>query len=146
MWISFLPSLIIYFRLICLQIEGLLQYISPIIGPAVAVFLLVEILAVQKFQIGKQTLAYGIVSIVTYILFLIWAQITAPEGPKEVPATGDIFHLIPALEMSYTIQIFAAQTIIRNPNRNDYIKIILQTFLVGFLTYTFIIYGSYCTF
>jgi hypothetical protein len=82
---------------------------------------------------------------VTYILFLVWAQLTAPEGPKEVPATGNVFHLISALEMAFSIQNFAAQAILRNPNRQDYTKIIVQTFLIGVLTYTFIVYGSYGT-
>jgi hypothetical protein len=53
MWFSFLPIFIIYFRLICLQVEGLMQYSSPLIGPAVAVFLVLEILVVQKYHIGE---------------------------------------------------------------------------------------------
>jgi hypothetical protein len=86
MWFSFVPLLIIYFRIICLQIEGLLGYHSPWVGPAVAVFLTVAILAIRIANIGEEILAYGIISIVSYLIFLLWAQVTAPSGTHHVPA------------------------------------------------------------
>lgn len=84
-WISFIPLLVSYFRIICLQIIGLLGYDAGWIAPSVSVFLVVVILLVRNYQIGEEILAFGIVSIVTYVFFIGWALLTAPSGPKTIP-------------------------------------------------------------
>ncbi len=87
-WVSFMPYMLIYFRIICLQIEGLIGHHSDLIGPLVAVGLVILVIFVRIYHVGEETLAYGIISIVGYLLFLIWAHFSAPEGPKTVKATG----------------------------------------------------------
>ena len=82
MWFSFVPLLVIYFRIICLQIEGLLGYNSVWVGPIVAVILTGIIIGIRVINIGEEILAYGIISIICYLIFLLWAQLTAPAGPK----------------------------------------------------------------
>lgn len=77
-WLSFIPYFFIYFRLICLQIEGLLGYHSNLIGPIVAITLTITIILVRIYNCGEEIIGYGIISNVTYVIFLIWAQITAP--------------------------------------------------------------------
>lgn len=49
---SFVPCLLIYFRIICLQIEGLLGHYSAFIGPAVTLGLLILIIIVRIYHIG----------------------------------------------------------------------------------------------
>jgi amino acid permease len=87
-WVSFMPYMLIYFRIICLQIEGLIGHHSDLIGPLVAVGLVILVIFVRIYHVGEETLAYGIISIVGYLVFLIWAHFSAPEGPKTVKATG----------------------------------------------------------
>lgn len=87
-WFSYPPSLVIYFRIICLQIEGLLGHHSSAIAPAVAIGLIVLIIVIRIYHVGEETLAYGIISIIGYLVFLLWAQLTAPSGPKTVPLSN----------------------------------------------------------
>ena len=51
-WFNFIVQLVIYFGIICLQIEGLLGYTSPWIGPFVALALIAAIMIVRVFHIG----------------------------------------------------------------------------------------------
>lgn len=50
-WLSFLPLLIITFNFICLEVQGLLGYPSPWVGPVTAVFFvfLIILLRVKHF-------------------------------------------------------------------------------------------------
>jgi hypothetical protein len=87
-WFSFVPIFFIYFRLICLQVEGLMGYHSFWIGPIAAAVLIGTIIIARIYHIGEETIAYGIISIVVYVGFVIWAQITAPKGPKTMEQVG----------------------------------------------------------
>lgn len=51
-------------------------------------FLFILTISLKKYDLGEKVLAYGIISIVCYIVFLTWAQATAPEGPAEVVSFG----------------------------------------------------------
>ena len=50
MWISFVPTVIGYFRIICLQIVNIAGYQSPWIAPAVAIFLFFLVLLVRNLH------------------------------------------------------------------------------------------------
>jgi amino acid permease len=76
---------IIYFKLICLQFEGLLQHQSSWIAPLVAALLIVTIIFNRIFHLGEEIIAYGIFSTVAYVVFILWTQVTAPSGPYRVP-------------------------------------------------------------
>lgn len=81
--ISFMPCLIAYFRLLCLQLEGLFAP-SPFIPIIVSVELIILIIILKKYHLGERLLAYGIISIIAYIVFITWAQITTPSGPNTI--------------------------------------------------------------
>lgn len=83
-WFSFIPIFMIYFRLICLQIEGLIGMHSSFTGLVVAAGLIVVIIIIRICHIGEETLAYGAISIFLYLIFLAWAHITAPTGDRKV--------------------------------------------------------------
>ena len=74
-----LGFLISYFQLMIKQIEGFVQP-SPWIPVFALVFVIILTLVMQKFHIGDKLLAYGIISIIGYLIFLFWAQVTAPSG------------------------------------------------------------------
>ena len=68
-------------------------YSSHLVGPLSCAFLLVAVIILRKLHIWEEFLAYGILSIIIYVIFLTWAQVTAPAGPKSVPVNGDPFIL-----------------------------------------------------
>jgi hypothetical protein len=67
---------------LCLQIQGLfdLDPKNKLIPLGIFLIVFAMVLVLKKFQLGEKLLAYGIISIIGYVIFLIWAQITAPSG------------------------------------------------------------------
>jgi hypothetical protein len=60
-------------------------------------------------------LAYGIISIVSYVIFLTWAQITAPSGPNTVTPFGSGYSNYSAILMgALAIHDFIVQVMIHN--------------------------------
>jgi hypothetical protein len=102
------------------------------------------IIGVRVLQIGEETLAYGISSIITYVAFLIWSQVTAPSGEAAVPAFGEVIPLASSLMLAYSVATVVSQNIFKNENREDFLKLVGYTFLWGILIYTFITLGSFC--
>jgi hypothetical protein len=118
-------------------------YHSDMIGPFVALGLIVIIILVRIFHVGEETLAYGIISIVGYLAFLVWAQVTAPSGPKTVPLNVEPVSLASTLIMAYSIHDFLVANIIKNPSREQYHGIVRWTFVIGTAAYIFIALGSF---
>lgn len=90
-------------------------------------------------------MAYGIISIITYVAFLVWSQATAPSGEESVPAFGELIPLASTLMLSYTISNVVSENIFKNENRADFLKLVGYTFFWAILIYTFIALGSFCT-
>lgn len=114
-------------------------------GPLVAVLLFCAILVVRIYHIGEEILAYGIISIVTYLLFLLWAFFTAPAGPHSVPVEGPSVTLIATLMMGYSIHDFLVQNLIKNPRRYEYQGVVKATFFLGTIAYAYMTFGSFGT-
>ena len=87
------------------------------VGPLVAVVLTLSIIVIRIVNLGEEILAYGIISIICYLIFLIWAQISAPSGNKTVPETGSPYVLAATLFTAYSIHDFMVQNMIKNPKR-----------------------------
>ena len=85
----------------------------------------------------------GIISIVSYVIFVGWTMVTAPEYHQEIPAFGNPFLLISTLLMALSIHDLIAQNILKNPNKEDYRSIVGVTFIFGTLIYTFVTLGSF---
>lgn len=81
-WSNLMLIDMLYFELIMMQWEGLVYHEEyPIFNPvsnAVALFGLVFVL--KYFEFGASVMAYGIISIATYLLFLIWVVSTSNQG------------------------------------------------------------------
>lgn len=88
LWLGFLPFFWEYFRLICLQIQGLTGSTSSWISFGVFVGLTLLIIFVRIFHVGEETIAVGIITTLIYFIFLVWVQLTAPSGPKTVEPFG----------------------------------------------------------
>ena len=145
-WMSFVPLIFINFSFICLEIEGILGYHSPWVAPSVAVFFIIIISIIRIFHFAEETQAMGIVGLVLFIIFMIYAQITAPSGPKTVSANGNPFILAGSLITMLELHNFLAENIIKNKNKNEYQKIVKMAFLIGTIFYLFSTFGSFCTF
>jgi hypothetical protein len=79
---------LLYFQLITVQWEGILNSKSIIIPLVNTVILFALILLLKYFDFGAKVMAYGIVSIVAYLLFLIWVTASAPSGSAKWIAFG----------------------------------------------------------
>ena len=101
----------------------------------------------KKFHFGASLLAYGILSIIGYVIFLIWMWATAPEGPNEVEVADSHFtELGAALAQGYAIQTFFVPILKQNPKRNLYKRLLIITYAIGIGVYTFIGYsGAFST-
>jgi len=85
MVINGIPGYLIYFKLVCLQIESLLGVDSIWIPVGVSAVFFILIVLMRIFHFGEESLAFGLLTIMSYLVFLIWVQITAPSGPNVVP-------------------------------------------------------------
>ena len=83
--VSLSVLLILYFGLICDMWVGITAE-SPLIPILNALVLFPIVYIMKKFHFGASLLAYGILSIIGYCMFLTWMWITAPKGDKTVPA------------------------------------------------------------
>ena len=140
---SLLGFIINYFVLIIIQIEGFINP-SPWIAFCVFIFLVLLTIVMRYFHFGEKLLAIGILSIVAYTGFLIWAQFTAPSGEKSVPATGPQFiNLAASLTMGYAIHDFVVQILLNTTTHDKFRRVVFAVFVGGIIIYTFISFGAY---
>ena len=81
---TFWPWCSAYFHLLNLQVKGLFGIDGWWVALGIFVFLFLLTITLKNFGLGEKVLAYGIISIVSYIVFLTWAQASAPTQPKTV--------------------------------------------------------------
>jgi len=116
------------------------------VAPLLAVALIAFILVARIYHFGEKTISYGAISTLCYFIFFVWAQITAPKGPKTIEAFGEPFRIAEVFMSAYTIHFFVAQNIVKNPNRKAYPKIIAYAFIIGAIAYIYFCMGSFGTF
>lgn len=90
-------------------------------------------------------MAFGLVAFFSYLIFLIWAQITAPSGPHTVPATGSPAILAAALISNLEIHDFLAQNILKVKEKNQYQSVVKYSFIFGPAIFFFCSLGSFGT-
>lgn len=103
-FIAILFGVIFFFSLICLQWVGLFgEHIAIPLSNMFGLFGLVIFL--NYFHLGPKLLAYGLVSIFAYLIFLIWMLASAPSGPNTLPLFGkNAVSMASAMGQAYTIQ------------------------------------------
>lgn len=96
-------------------------------------------LLLQKYHLGEKWLAFGIISIIAYIMFLCWSQVTTPNGPSRVEPFGSGYVSYAAVILTaFSTHDFIIQVIIHNPDRSQYQKIIAYTYALAGFIYIFI--------
>lgn len=79
-WLGLLLGSMFYYSLICIQWESLTGSDSVAIPLANAGFLFILIFVLKYLDFGESLMAYGIVSIFSYMIFLIWVISSAPKS------------------------------------------------------------------
>ena len=98
----------------------------------------------RYLNFGEKLLAVGILSIIAYLGFLSWAQITADHGPKKLPPTGPKYtDLAASLMMGYSIHDFVVQVLFKTTTNDKFQKVVKMVYVAGTIIYTFITYGAY---
>ena len=128
--------------LIIIQAEGLFSP-SPWIPYSVYAVLLVLTIVMRYLHFGEKLLAIGIVSVLGYVGFLIWAHSSAPEGPNTFPSTGPKFmELAASLNIGYAIQDFIVQVLVNTTTANKFRRVIIVVYLSAICFYTYVTFGG----
>ena len=142
-WSGIFLAMVLYFNLIVIQWEGLVppyEYIiyNPIIN---GVFLLAWVVLLKFFEFGAHIMGYGIVSIVAYLVFLVWVIVTAPGGGTSFPAVGSgIAGFAALMSNAFSIQGIFIPIMICHPTPTNYNRILVLTFTLGAAAYFYIAY------
>ena len=138
--------LILYFELIVQQWEGMFPYsiANPITNFFVLFFL---VFAMKYYDFGASLLAYGIISIIGYCIFLVLMLATSPEGPKKMPLVGSGgVSMAASMGQAFSIQTFFIPILRKNNNPSSYQLYTFLAYLFGMLINTYIAYsGAYGT-
>jgi amino acid permease len=110
----------LYFELIMIQWEGLIPpHEFSFINPLVNAFVLFGLVFLLKYlELGASIMSYGIVSIISYMIFLIWVVVTYEQGNEtvEYKAFGDgAVNLAAAMGGAFSIQSFFIPVLKKNP-------------------------------
>ena len=93
-------------------------------------------------------MAYGIISIVSYLIFLVWAGSTYNQGydeSKMKPFGTGAVTLAAAMGQAFSIQSFFIPVVKKAPHPHKYTFYTLIAYVAGGLAYYYIAYvGSLC--
>jgi len=101
--------------------------------------LFILIFVLKYFEFGASIMAYGIISIIGYVIFLIWVIVTSPEGSNHWPAFGNgEINLAAAMGGAFSIQTFFIPVLKKNSNPEKYTFFTLLAYIVGSAVYLYI--------
>ena len=120
-WSNLMFLAVEYFELIIVQWTGLIPpHQFTWLNPFVNTFVLIILVFVLKyFEFGASLMAYGIISIVSYVIFLMWAVITYEQGYNEseyVSFGSGAVDLAAAMGQAFSIQAFFIPVVKKAPN------------------------------
>lgn len=116
---------------------------SKIIPSVNAVVVLIFIGLLKYFKFGTKMLGYGFVSILSYLVFLIYVLASAPKGNHTLPLwTLNFNQILNALSTAFSIQSVFIPIIKKSSDRSKYNLIILLSFVLGGSVYTFIAFAG----
>jgi hypothetical protein len=146
-WSGILLLLTLYFELIVIQWEGLIPpykptYTNPCVNGLV---IIVWCLCLKFFEFGAHIMGYGIVSIVGYLIFLIWVVASAPTGNHSIPAVGTgLAGFAAMMGNAFSIQGFFIPVMKCCKSVSKHNFILFLAFLIGGLAYLYIAFmGSF---
>jgi len=76
---------------------------------------------------------------------MIWALITAPSGPKQVPANGNVSTIASSFVVALLVHDFITHCITKNPNGHQYKSIVRYSYIFAFMINLFSALGSFGT-
>jgi len=95
-------------------------------------------------------MAYGIISIITYLIFLIWVMATSDQGYDNGPYKpfgSGAASMAAAMGQAFSIQSFFIPVLKKNKNPKKYVFYTMLAYIFGALAYYYIAYmGSFGNF
>lgn len=88
-------------------------------------------------------MSYGIISIISYLIFLIWVIATYQQGNDSVDykAFGDgAVNLAAAMGGAFSIQSFFIPVLKKNPKSEKYVFYTMLAYILGSAAYLYIAY------
>lgn len=141
--------LYVYFSIIVKQWEGLFfrqEWLLPWLPYISALSLMLMSILLQKLQLGIELMGYGIISIICYVLFVVWMFVTRPmpEDSKPVPLyTNSFVEMASTLALAIGIQTVFVPLVRANRDQSKGQFILLLSFLIGCSTYAYVsIFGG----
>jgi nitrate reductase gamma subunit len=84
-------------------------------------------------------MAYGIVSIISYMIFLIWVIASSPKGNADwVPVGTNLYSFGATMSLAYAIQAFFIPVLMKNPLKSKHVFLTLMSYVIGACAYAFI--------
>jgi len=144
-WLSLVLIDILYLSLIVVQWEGLVPpYEYTIVNPIVnAVLLFILVFVLKYFDFGATLMALGIVSIIAYVLFLIWVVVTYDQGYNNyeyIPFGTGYINMAAAMGQAFSIQSFFIPVLKKNKNPKRHGFYVLIAYVFGTIAYYYIAY------
>ena len=85
------------------------------IGVALSISLFLETLIMRKYRVSDKLLSLGFVGTFCYLVFLVWAQITAPSGPHAMgPFEPGFVDLVALMINAFSVQNIVDRIITKN--------------------------------
>lgn len=133
----------LYFQLICIQWEGIVgkESIANPLSNTLVLFILIFVL--KYFEFGASIMAYGIISIIGYVIFLIWVVSTSPEGQNKWQSFGSgQVNLAAAMGGAYSIQTFFIPVLKKNSHPEKYTFFTMLAYIAGSIIYFYIAFAG----
>ena len=111
------------------------------------VVLFALVFVMKYFDFGASLLAYGIISVVGYCIFLVWMFFSAPEGNNVMPKVGEgAIGMAASMGQAFSIQTFFIPILRKNRNQSSYQMYTFLAYSFGIAIYIYIAFsGSYGT-
>jgi hypothetical protein len=144
-WLGLLFGSMFYYGLICIQWQSILGKDTIVIPLVNAGFLFVLIFVLKYFEFSASLMAYGIVSIFAYMVFLIWVVSTAPGGEVTWKPFGtNLYNFGATTSLAFAIQAFFIPVLMKNPIQSKHTVLTLIAYLIGGGIYLYISFmGSF---
>jgi hypothetical protein len=133
--------LMLYFDLIVIQWEGLVPpYSLTLLNVFLnAGLLLLWCLLLKYFELGAHLMGYGVVSIVGYLVFLIWVVASRPSGGNVFPAVGTgVAGFASLMGSAFSIQGFFIPVLRSHKSTKNHVWILGCAYLGGIMAYYYI--------
>lgn len=120
-------------------------WLLPLLPYLTVISLIAMSIAFHRCELGISLMAYGIVSIIVYLLFVVWMFGSRPMPLRDMPiVTPNFSHMAATLSLAISIQTIFYPILRKNKDPNKIQLLLIMAFVIGLSIYAFIIVaGSY---